>query len=329
VSIIIPCYNAERWVGEAIDSCLAQTYRPLEIIVVDDGSTDGSLEIIKEYADSHRDIVQYETGPNRGGCAARNRGIDLSNGDYLMFLDADDYISEDTITALVKLIVAQHKHVVGACRWHYLFETDHGWDAVQSEAPTVAETEDYLRLWIKGGFIPPVALLWPRKLIDSINGWDETLTANQDGDLMYRALLQGAKVFHTHEGSAYYRKHKSHMSVSSSRSKAAYQSRFRVIEKVEHTLREQGRLGDYAIELGQAYYSLAVGGFERDIDLARKALARSKDLAGNQAVTGTLVHRILSRIIGLEQKEKLARNLAKLGIGRKLRKRLHTRMQLS
>ncbi len=66
VSIVIPCYNAERWVAETLESCLAQTYRPLEIIVIDDGSTDDSLAIIKRYAQQHADIIQYETGPNRG-----------------------------------------------------------------------------------------------------------------------------------------------------------------------------------------------------------------------------------------------------------------------
>ena len=78
VSIIIPCYNAECWVSDALDSCIAQTYRPLEIIIIDDGSTDGSLMVIQRYAEQHPNLIRYETWPNRGGGAARNRGFALS-----------------------------------------------------------------------------------------------------------------------------------------------------------------------------------------------------------------------------------------------------------
>ena len=77
VSIIIPCYNAEKYVGEAIESALAQTYPNKEVIVIDDGSTDGSLQVIKSFG--HR--IRWETGPNRGGSAARNRGIELARGE--------------------------------------------------------------------------------------------------------------------------------------------------------------------------------------------------------------------------------------------------------
>src|SRR3954451_21632885 len=88
VSIIIPCYNAERWLNESIDSCLRQTYRPLEIVVVDDGSTDKSLQILMSYGSR----IKYVTGPNRGGNHARNTGFALTKGEYVQFLDADDYI---------------------------------------------------------------------------------------------------------------------------------------------------------------------------------------------------------------------------------------------
>jgi glycosyltransferase involved in cell wall biosynthesis len=69
VSILIPCFNAERWIGQAIESALTQTYKLTEIIVVDDGSTDGSLEVLRSF-DQH---IRWETSPNRGANAARNR----------------------------------------------------------------------------------------------------------------------------------------------------------------------------------------------------------------------------------------------------------------
>ena len=86
VSILIPCYNAEKWIAQCIESALNQTYANKEVIVVDDGSTDGSLDIIKNFGDK----IRWETSPNRGGNAARNRLLELSSGEWLQSLDADD-----------------------------------------------------------------------------------------------------------------------------------------------------------------------------------------------------------------------------------------------
>lgn len=88
VSILVPCHNAERWIGEAIESALKQTWFRKEVIVVDDGSTDGSLDIIKRFGDH----IRWDTGPNRGGSAARNRLLELAQGEWLQYLDADDYL---------------------------------------------------------------------------------------------------------------------------------------------------------------------------------------------------------------------------------------------
>ena len=88
VSILIPCYNAERWVAQAIESALAQTWSEKEIIVVDDGSRDGSLDVIKSFGNQ----IRWETGPNRGGNVTRNRLLELARGEWLQYLDADDYL---------------------------------------------------------------------------------------------------------------------------------------------------------------------------------------------------------------------------------------------
>src|SRR5262245_42280315 len=93
VSILIPCYNAERWIAQAIESALAQTGVEKEVIVVDDGSTDRSLDVIRQF-DGH---IRWETGPNRGGGASRNRLLELARGNWLQYLDADDYLLPDKI----------------------------------------------------------------------------------------------------------------------------------------------------------------------------------------------------------------------------------------
>lgn len=94
VSVIIPVYNCERYLAEAIESVLVQTYRPIEVIVVDDGSTDGSADIVKSFASS----VRYCFQPHSGAGAARNVGIELAQGSFFAFLDADDLWVNDKLT---------------------------------------------------------------------------------------------------------------------------------------------------------------------------------------------------------------------------------------
>jgi len=93
VSIIIPVFNGEKYLHDAIESALAQTYRPVEIIVVDDGSTDSSAGVAKGFASE----VRYVYQDNRGVGAALNRGIELSGGGFFSFLDADDLWKEDKL----------------------------------------------------------------------------------------------------------------------------------------------------------------------------------------------------------------------------------------
>lgn len=96
VSILIPCFNAERYVGAAIDSALAQDHPRVEVVVVDDGSTDGSLDVIRRYAD--RPSFRFESGPNRGGNAARNRLLQLAQGEFVQYLDADDLLDPKKVS---------------------------------------------------------------------------------------------------------------------------------------------------------------------------------------------------------------------------------------
>jgi len=93
VSCVIPVYNGERYLAEAIASVLAQTYRPIELIVVDDGSTDGSAEVARSFYQ-----VRYFYRPHRGLGAARNQGVGLARGSFFAFLDADDVWLPDKLT---------------------------------------------------------------------------------------------------------------------------------------------------------------------------------------------------------------------------------------
>jgi glycosyltransferase involved in cell wall biosynthesis len=93
ISVIVPAYNSERYLGEALQSVLSQTRRPFEVIVVDDGSSDGTPSVASSFGDD----VHYVRQPNGGIGAARNHGVDLAAGDYIAFLDADDVWEPDKL----------------------------------------------------------------------------------------------------------------------------------------------------------------------------------------------------------------------------------------
>ena len=114
VSIIIPCYNAERWLAETLESALAQTWTNREIILVDDGSTDGSLPIAQKFTARG---VQVVTQPNQGAAAARNTGMKLARGDDLQFLDADDLLAPDKIEKQIQLLQARGTDCLVSCAW--------------------------------------------------------------------------------------------------------------------------------------------------------------------------------------------------------------------
>src|ERR1035437_1164045 len=94
VSVLIPCFNAARYIGETLESVFRQTWPAIEIIVVDDGSTDGSADEIRRLARKNLALVEHT---HRGAAASRNEAFERSRGDFIQYLDADDLISTDKI----------------------------------------------------------------------------------------------------------------------------------------------------------------------------------------------------------------------------------------
>lgn len=108
VSIIVPVYNVRKYLDKSLASIIGQTYENTEIILVNDGSTDGSDIICERFAEKHRDIVRYISQQNAGLSAARNAGLDIAQGDYITFVDSDDTIEPDLVESLV-IIASAHK----------------------------------------------------------------------------------------------------------------------------------------------------------------------------------------------------------------------------
>ncbi len=115
ISIIIPAYNVERYISHGIESCIDQTYSNIEVIIVDDGSTDNTYEIIKRYKKDHR--IKSIKKDNSGVSSARNCALSVSGGDFILFLDSDDWLENDAVENLVSVALTHNSHLVCADRF--------------------------------------------------------------------------------------------------------------------------------------------------------------------------------------------------------------------
>lgn len=182
VSIIIPCYNGEAFVGEAIQSALDQTWEKKEVIVIDDGSTDGSLEVIKSFGDR----IRWESGPNCGGCAARNRGIALAQGEFVQFLDADDFLHCSKVECQVAHSKALPKDTISVC----LGDVTPPDDFLANAYQRVLHEQDII-YFLTEGVLPVTAALHHRGWLEKVGGFSEDLPCSQERDLHLRLACSG------------------------------------------------------------------------------------------------------------------------------------------
>ena len=180
VSILIPCHNAERWLARAIRSALDQTYPHIEVVVVDDGSTDGSLEVIKGFEGR----IRWETGPNRGANAARNRLLELSRGEWLQYLDADDWLLPTKIAVQIAAVAGDEAYGFVASPTPF----DNG------EVKGITPTEDgWIGLLTRTCGIT-TGMLWKRSPMVAAGGWDEAQPCGQEYAMLFRLLKLGVEV---------------------------------------------------------------------------------------------------------------------------------------
>jgi glycosyltransferase involved in cell wall biosynthesis len=184
VSIIIPCFNAESYVGEAIESALDQTYPVKEVIVIDDGSTDGSLEVIRKFGER----VRWESGPNRGGGAARNRGLAIAKGEYIQFLDADDLLDSGKLERQMPVLLETGADVIYS-----------DWRQYEIGSPEKARqckvgfpSRDAVIIALQKQNIQTNASIIKKEALLRIKGFREDLPCSQERDLYLRLGRSGA-----------------------------------------------------------------------------------------------------------------------------------------
>ncbi len=204
VSVIIPCYNHAQFLAHAIESVLAQSYSNFELTVVDDGSTDGTAEVVRRYSSVH-----YVYQENAGRSIARNTGLLQSRGELVVFLDADDRLLPHALEAGINCM---HEHpecafVSGHCR---LIDSK-GAILPSPRQPRIGR-EHYLKLLRGGSYIwCPAIVLYQKRIFDFVHGFDPALMPVEDYDL-YLRITKDFPVYSHNRVIAEYRQHRSNTS---------------------------------------------------------------------------------------------------------------------
>lgn len=180
VSVVIPTFNRAHLIRRALDSVLAQTYKNLDIIVVDDASTDDTEVVIRSYEDSRIRYVRLEH--NRGGSAARNVGLRLSKGEYIAFLDSDDEWVADKVRRHLDVFQAHPEcHIV-----YSAVKTVYPDGSVFVRHLDGPEGRIFDRLMVRNVVGPTSAFVIKRECFERVGGFDESLPSSQDYDLWLR-----------------------------------------------------------------------------------------------------------------------------------------------
>ena len=201
ISVIIPTFNAVDFLPKAIESVLHQTYKNFEIIVIDDGSTDNTALVVQE-----SNVVKYFYQKNQGLSSARNTGILKSKGDYLVFLDADDWLEKDALQ-LNFSIIKNRPDIAFVSGNYYLFRAKT--NSVEAIMTTVNDNH-YIRL-LQSTYIGMHAAVIFQRWVFQEFCYDERLKACEDYDL-YLAITRKYPVIHHHKFIATYYFHSSGLS---------------------------------------------------------------------------------------------------------------------
>ena len=182
LSIIIPVYNSERWLSQTIESCLNQVWENIEILIVDDGSSDDSVAIANRYASEKVKVV---TQPNQGASGARSNGLKLAKGDFIQYLDADDLLAPTKISDQIDLLEKSPPNYLAICGTMHFFDgEDPDQGILENSESFIKDTDDPVDWLIHllggdgaGGMVPMSAWLTPRAVADKAGFWAADLNS--------------------------------------------------------------------------------------------------------------------------------------------------------
>ncbi|GGO85163.1 hypothetical protein GCM10011348_33080 [Marinobacterium nitratireducens] len=258
VSVVVPCYKAERFVEKTIESCFSSIGLDVEVIVVEDGVFDHTSSIVEKLSSKYSGKIKHIVNEiNLGAPATRNIGFREANSDYVLFLDSDDYIEGGLLEGLFKSISQSNCSLAFApCRKEYVSS---GKSSVFY--PTAGESSyDVVYRWLIGMSGPGTcSVLWRISELERIGAWREDMVRNQDGEVIIRAMLSGCTVTSSMYGFGVY-VHRNVSSVSKRRDLEGYRSQKEIVDFVE------GRISDNKEQFGYLENALLTFIFNTAVD---------------------------------------------------------------
>ena len=296
VSVIIPCYNAEPYIGATLESVFAQTWPNLEVIVVDDGSTDGGAQVIKTFA---RDNLALIRQANQGQTAALNAGLGRASGDFVQYLDADDLIDRDKIEIQLTRLM-DNPGCVASATWGRFYDTPENTRFKSEDVSRDLGSLDWLAM-SRGqglGMMFPALWLIPMGIVRSAGPWREDLTLNNDAEYFTRIVLGAERVLFCADARCRYRSGQSG-SLSGQKSSGHWMSQLTVLDLCEAYVRAREDSERVRRGFALSWQYLAHLAYPYDREIGELALARAQAL--HPVViwpNGGPAFKALSRLIG-------------------------------
>ena len=281
VSVIIPVYNAQKYLSQTVESVLNQSYENIEIIIIDDSSIDNSFQLAKSF---RNEKITSITQKNTGAAIARNTGLKLANGKYIQFLDADDRLSPHKIELQVKAL-NECENKVAVCDYISFFDDDEISNLKGKDQSTFIYSSDdpldfLVTLWGgkgKSNFIQTNSWLVPLKLIEAANYWREYRCPDDDGEFFTRLLLKSKGIVYVPNAINYYRRFLSETNLSQQVSFSALKNSLLTIDlKYQYCLKAgKHELLDKAIS--RQYLNFAVYNYLNNKKLSKIAYRRYRN----------------------------------------------------
>lgn len=308
VSVIIPAWNSGALIGDTLRSVTGQSWNRIEVIVVDDESSDDTASVVAGCGDDRVRLIRQK---HRGASSARNNGLANAHGDLIQFLDADDILGPDKLSLQIDALRHESGEAVASCTWSHFGEGMNSEHAVEEDICTEPDPIEWLTQSLSGAnMMHPAAWLVPKTVADAAGPWNEKLSLHDDGDYFARVLVKATRNVFVRDAHVFYRA--VHGSLSRRRSRSAIESAFAVCKSRHHALltaRDSGRTRE---AIATQYAQFAYEFVRSAPDLAREAVAEISSLGVAPANrVGSQSFRRSVRLLGFRNALKLRRSFAR------------------
>jgi glycosyltransferase involved in cell wall biosynthesis len=290
ISIIIPAWNAEKYIGETIECIMNQDWVNIEILVIDNASEDETISVLKAINDSRIQVIELKE--NKGASHARNIGLQLATGEYIQYLDADDLLSPNKFHLQYQAL-QNYPNALAFGNVCFFWDVEDAWskNPEPNESFYYSSTEPLtflLNLYGQngtGGMIPIHSWFCSRSLLQTAGDWNEGLTVDDDGEYFCRVVLSAERLIFTPQVNAYYRKYRNRKSLSREQTHNSMRSSFLATElKYQECKRLATESDEVEKVFARHYMELADITWPEFPDLTKMALRRVAALGGSEHI---------------------------------------------